>query len=125
MLMFGKMPDLMDHDEGVAVFYRFDQLGGAPSTALHPINVRVMAVVSAMQHRFDLLFLDTGTAQREGEFVTAVHRQDRVKQTSGWKNVHSGDTKIRPKGLVDGLSDDLRMADGVRAVLVYPTGRGK
>ena len=29
-LMFGKMPDLMDLDEGVAVFYRFDQLGGAP-----------------------------------------------------------------------------------------------
>ena len=31
--MFGKMPDLMVLDEGVALFYRFDQLGGAPSTA--------------------------------------------------------------------------------------------
>ena len=29
------MPDLMDLDEGVALFYRFDQLGGAPSMRRH------------------------------------------------------------------------------------------
>ena len=34
-LIFGKMPDLMDLDEGVALFYRFDQLGGAPSMRRH------------------------------------------------------------------------------------------
>ena len=83
-----------------------------------------MAVVSAMQHGLGLLLLDTGKTQRKGEFVTAAHGQDRVKQTSGWKNVHSKDTKLRPQRLVDGLSDDLRMTDGVRTVLVYPRVKG-
>ena len=32
-MIFGKMPDLMDSDEGVALFYGFDQLGGATGTA--------------------------------------------------------------------------------------------
>ena len=32
-LIFGKMLDLMDFDEGVALFYGFDQLGGATGTA--------------------------------------------------------------------------------------------
>ena len=114
----------MDLDQGVALFYCFEQLGGAPSTAYHPIHVRIMAVVSAMQHGLGLLLLDTGKTQRKGEFVTAAHGQDRVKQTSGWKNVHSKDTKLRPQRLVDGLSDDLRMTDGVRAVLVYPRVKG-
>ena len=31
-----------------------------------------MAVVSASQHGFGLLLLDTGTTQRKGEFVTAA-----------------------------------------------------
>ena len=84
-----------------------------------------MAVVSAMQHGLGLLLLDTGKTQRKGEFVTAAHGQDRVKQTSRWKNVHSKDTKLRPQRLVDGLSDDLRMTDGVRAVLFLPTGKGR
>ena len=84
----------------------------------------MMAVESAMQHGFGLLLLDTGTTQRKGEFVTAAHGQDRVKQTSGWKNVHGGETKMRPQGLVDGLSDDLWMTGGVRAVLVYPREKG-
>jgi len=83
-----------------------------------------MAVVSAMQHGMGLLLLDTGTTERKGEFVTATHGQERVKQTNGWKNVHSGDAKIRLQGLLDGLSDDLRMADGVGAVLVYPRVKG-
>ena len=105
----------MDPDEGVALFYRFDQLGGAPSTAQHPIHVRVMAIVSALQHRFGLLLLDTDATQRKSEFVTAAHGQDRVEQASRGKNVHSGDTKIRPQGLVNGLRDDLRMTNRVRA----------
>ena len=83
-----------------------------------------MAVVGAMQHGFGLFFLDTGTTQRKGEFVTAAHGQDRVKQAGGWKNVDGGDTKVRPQGLVDGLSDDLRMADELSAVLVDPRVKG-
>ena len=78
----------------------------------------------AMQHGFGLLLLDTGTTQRKGEFVTATHGQDRVKQASGWNNVDGGDTKLRPQGLFDRLSDDLRMTYGVRAVLVYPQVKG-
>ena len=62
--------------------------------------------------------------QRKGEFLAAAHGQDGVKQTSRGKNVYSGDTKIRPQGLVDGLRDDLRMTDGVRAVLVHPRVQG-
>ena len=77
-----------------------------------------------MQHWFGLLFLDTGTTQRKGAIVPATHGQDSVKQTSGWKNVDGGDTKIRSQGLVDRLSDDLRMTDGVRAVLVHPRVKG-
>ena len=69
-------------------------------TAYHPILVRVMAVVSAMQHGFGLFLLDTGTTQWKGGFVTATHRQDRVKQTSGWKNVDGDDAKIRPLGVM-------------------------
>ena len=76
------------------------------------------------QYGFGLLFLDTGAAERKGEFLTAAHWQDRVKQTRRGKNVHSGDTKIRPQGLIDGLSDDLRMTVGVRAVLVHPRVKG-
>ena len=83
-----------------------------------------MAVMIAMQHGFGLLLLDTGTIQRKGESVTATHGQDRMKKASGWKNVDGGDTKIRPQGLVDGLSHDLRMTDGVRAVLVHPRVKG-
>ena len=83
-----------------------------------------MAVVSAMHHGFTLLLLDTGAAERKGEFVTAAQGQDWVEQTSRGKHVHSGDTKIRPQGLIDGLSDDLRMTDGVRAVLVHPRVQG-
>ena len=40
------------------------------------------------------------------------------------KNVHRGDTKIQPQGLIDGLCDDLRMTDGVRAVLIHPQVKG-
>ena len=76
------------------------------------------------QHGFGLLFLDTGAAERKGEFLATAHGQDGVEQTSRGKNVHRGDTKIRPQGLIDGLCDDLRMTDGVRAVLVYPRVKG-
>ena len=76
------------------------------------------------QHRFDLLFLDTGAAERKGEFLAIVPGQDRVEQTSRGKNVHCGDTKIQPQGLIDGLRDDLRMTNGVRAVLVHPRVKG-
>ena len=76
------------------------------------------------QHGLGLLFLDTGTAEKKGEFLTTAHGQDGVEQTSGGKNVHGGDAKIRPQGLVDALSDDLLMADGVGAVLVDPRVKG-
>ena len=78
----------------------------------------------ATQHGFGLLFLDTGTTERKSEFVTAAHGQDGVKQTSRGKNIHGGQAKIRPQGLVDGLRDDLRMTDGVEAVLVDPLVKG-
>ena len=76
------------------------------------------------QHGFGLLFLDTGTAERKGEFLATAHGQDGVEQTSRGKNVHRGDTKIRPQGLIDGLRDDLRMTNRVRAVLVHPRVQG-
>ena len=76
------------------------------------------------QHGLGLLFLDTGAAERKGEFLATAHGQDGVEQTSRGKNVHRGDTKIRPQGLIDGLRDDLRMTDGVRAVLVHPRVKG-
>ena len=47
-----------------------------------------------------------------------------VEQTSKGKDVHGGDAKIRPQGLVDGLRDDLRITDGVKAVLVHPQHAG-
>ena len=78
----------------------------------------------ATQHWFGLLFLDTGAAERKGEFLAIAHGQDRVEQTSRGKNVHRGDTKIRPQGLVDGLGGDLRMTDGVRTVFVHPPVKG-
>ena len=84
----------------------------------------MMAIMGSGQHGFGLLFLNTGAAERKGEFVPAAHGQDRVEQTSKGKNIHGGDTKIRPQGLIDGLSDDLRMTDGVRAVLVHPRVQG-
>ena len=99
------MPDFVDFDEGVPVFHCSDQLGGAPSTA---IGIGMRTIMVATQHGFGLLFLDTGAAERKGEFLATAHGQDRVEQTSRGKNVHSGDTKIRPQGLVNGLSDDLR-----------------
>ena len=77
------------------------------------------------QHGFGLFFLDTGAAERKGEFLATAHGQDRVEQTSRGKNVHRGDTKIQPQGLVDGVRDDLRMTDGVRAVLVHPRVKGR
>ena len=80
--------------------------------------------MGATQHGFGLLLLDAAAAERKGEFLATAHRQDRVEQTSGWKNVHGCDTKIRPQGLVDGLRDDLRMTDGVRAFLVDPRVKG-
>ena len=79
-----------------------------------------MTVVRALQHGFGLLFLDTSITQRKGEFVTATNGQDGVKQASGWKNVDSGDAKVWTQGLVDRLSNDLWMADGVEAVLFDP-----
>ena len=80
--------------------------------------------MSATQHGLSMLLLDTGTAERKGEFLTTAHGKDGVEQTSRGKNVHGGDAKIRPQGVVDGLSDDLRMADGVGAVLVDPRVKG-
>ena len=77
----------------------------------------------ATQHGFGLLLLDIGATERKGEFLATVHRQDRVETSMG-KNVHSGDTKIRPQGLIDGLRDDLRMTNRVRAVLVHPRVKG-
>ena len=76
------------------------------------------------QHGFGLLFLDTGTAERKGEFLATAHGQDGVEQTSRGKNVHRGDTKIRPQGLIDGLRDDLPMTNRVRAILVHPRVQG-
>ena len=76
------------------------------------------------QHGFGLLFLDTGTAERKGEFLATAHGQDRVEQSSRGKNVHGGDTKIRPQGLIDGLRDDLRMTNRIRAILVHPRVQG-
>ena len=76
------------------------------------------------QHRFSLLLLDTGTAEREGEFLAIAHGQDRVEQASRGENVHSGEAEIRPQGLIDGLPDDLWMTDGVGAVLVHPRVKG-
>ena len=76
------------------------------------------------QHGFGLLFLNTGAAERKGEFVPAAHGQDGVEQTSRGKNVHRGDTKILPQGLIDVLRNDLQMNDGVRAVLIHPWVKG-
>ena len=76
------------------------------------------------QQGFGLLFLDTGTAERKGEFLATAHGQDGVEQASRGKNVYGGDAKIRHQGLVDGLRDDLRMTYGVRAVLVHPRVKG-
>ena len=76
------------------------------------------------QHGFGLLFLDTGTAERKGEFLATAHGQDGVEQTSRGKNVHRGDTKILPQGLIDVLRNDLQMNDGVRAVLIHPRVKG-
>ena len=76
------------------------------------------------QHGFGLLFLDTGRAERKGEFLATAHGQDGVEQTSRGKNVHRGDTKILPQGLIDVLRNDLQMNDGVRAVLIHPRVKG-
>ena len=83
-----------------------------------------MTVVASSQHLFRLLLFDAGTAEGKREFVTTTYGQDSVKQASGWKNVHRGDTKIGPDRLVDGLGDDLLMTDGVRAVLIDPRVKG-
>ena len=82
------------------------------------------AIMVATQHRFGLLFLDTGATERKGEFLATAHGQDGVEQASRGKNVYGGDAKMRLQGLVDGLRDDLRMTDGVRAVLVHPRVKG-
>ena len=65
----------------------------------------------------------TQVRHRVFEFVTTTQGQDGVKQASR-KNVDGSDAKIRPQVLIDGLSDDLRMTDGVTAVLVYPRVKG-
>ena len=49
------------------------------------------------QDRFSLLLLDTGTAERKGEFLAIAHGEDRVEQASGGKNVHGGEAEIRDK----------------------------
>ena len=118
------MPDFVDLDQGVPLFHGFDQLGGAPGPAQRAISVGMRTIMVATQHGFGLLFLDTGAAERKGEFVPTAHGQDGVKQTSKGENVHRCDTKIRPQGLIDGLRDDLRMTGGVRAVLVHPRVQG-
>ena len=82
------------------------------------------AIAGSGQHGLGLHCLDTGTAERKGELVSATHRQDGVEQTSGGKNVHGGYTKIGLQGLVGGLSDDVRMPNGVRAVFVDPWIQG-
>ena len=65
------------------------------------------------QHGLGLLLLDRGTAEWKCELLAAAYGQDGVEQTSGGKNVHGGQTKIRLQGLVDGLGDDLGMTNGV------------
>ena len=82
------------------------------------------AIMGSGQHGFGLLYLDTGTAERKGEFLATAHGQDGVEQTSRGKNVHRGDTKILPQGLIDELRGDLQMNDGVRAVLIHPRVKG-
>ena len=80
--------------------------------------------MGSSQHGLSLLGLDTGTAQREGEFVATAHRQNRVEQASRGKNIHSGDTKVGLQGLVSGLRDDVWMPDGVGTVLIHPRVQG-
>ena len=76
------------------------------------------------QHGLNLFGLNAGTAERKRELVPATHGQNRVEQTSGRKNVHSGYTKIGFQGLVSGLRDDPRMPDGIGTVLVDPWVQG-
>ena len=79
----------------------------------------MMTIIGATQRGFGLLLLDTGTAEGKGQFLATAHGQDRVEQTSRGKNVHGSDAKIRPQELVDGLCDDLRVTNGIGAVLVH------
>ena len=81
-------------------------------------------ILGAVQHGFGLLLLDTGVAERKGEFLTTAHGQDRVEQADGGKNIHGGEAKIRLQGLVEGLRDDLQMTNRVGAVLVHPGVEG-
>ena len=111
------MPDFVDLDQGVP-----DPLSAGP--AQHTVGVGMRTILGAVQHGFGLLLLDTGVAERKGEFLTTAHGQDRVEQAGGGKNIPGGEAKIRLQGLVEGLRDDLRMTDRVEAVLVHPGVEG-
>ena len=82
------------------------------------------AIAGSGQRGLGLLSLDTGVAERKGEFVSATHGQDGVEQTSRGKNIYGGYTKIRFQGLVGGLSDDFWMSNGVGTVFVDPWVQG-
>ena len=112
------MPDFMDLDECVPLFDGFDQFGRAPDSAIRAIRVRMRAIAGSGQHGLGLLCLDTGTAERKGELVPATHGQDGVEQSSRRKNIHGGYTKIGIQGLVNRLSDDFWMPNGVGTVFV-------
>ena len=88
------------------------------------MGIGMSAITGSGQHGLGLLCLDTGTTERKSEFVSAAHGQDGVEQSSGRKNIHGGDTKIGLQGLVGGLSDDVWMPNGVRAVFVDPPVQG-
>ena len=53
-------------------------------------NIWTQAITGSGQHGLGLLGLNTGTAERKRKLVAATHRQNRMEQTSGGENVHSG-----------------------------------
>ena len=61
------------------------------------------AITGSGQHVLGLLLLDTGAAEWKRELLATAYGQDGVEQTSGGKDIHGDDTKIRPQGLVDRL----------------------
>ena len=66
------MPDFVYAMDSVPLGHGLEQLGRAPGPAQHPISIRMMAVMDAIQHGFDLFFPDTAEAEWKDEFLTTT-----------------------------------------------------
>ena len=94
----------------IARLSRLFDFRGTPRSNDHPLWPGMIADGGSLQHGKFLLCLHASRAEREGEFPTAPHGEDGVKQFRRWKDRDFGQSKVLGELFYGGICNDVWVA---------------